>query len=97
MISEPSAVQHIGTNAASRDWSFWGPIPQKSLDVVVEFARGTVHGLKSFLQAPVLPTAALWEANTLVRILSAGDRDQYGPDPFSTEAPFLSDNWPRDM
>jgi hypothetical protein len=97
MISEPSAVQHIGTHAASRDWSFWGPIPQKSLDVVVAFARGTIRGLKSFVQAPVLPSAALWEANTLVHILSDGERAEYDPDPFSTEAPFLSDSWPRDM
>src|SRR4051812_41375942 len=91
MISEHSAVEHIGTNAASRDWPF--AMPHASLDGIVAFARGTVHSLKNLLPSLIVPSHALWEANMLVRMLSAGEPAEYRPDPFSTESPFVSDSW----
>ncbi len=94
MISEQSRLQHL-SNSASQDWRL--TLPHNTIGTVAAFVAGEARGVKHFIQIPVLPSAALWEANMLVSMLSAGEKTEYGPDRFSSEASFLSDNWPRSL
>jgi hypothetical protein len=95
MISEQSALQHISSNSASQDWSVTPP--HKAISVVAALFASAARGIMHFIQIPALPSAALWEASTLVRILASTEKTEYRPDLFSTESPFLSDRWPRDL
>jgi hypothetical protein len=56
--------------------------------------RAALSPLAGFLRVALMPSAALQDARALFRTLSASDETP-PPDPFSSETPFLTDDWPR--
>ena len=83
MTSDQAALQHVGDTSAPRSWR-------------VDLAR-LARNAWEVLCAPPFPWATLSEVNILLRLIAgAGESDTHPPDPFSTEAPFLNDSWPRE-
>ena len=56
-------------------------------------AQRAFRALRSWAKAPVLPYATLWEASIVASLLATGEF--FEPDGYGTEAPFLTDSWPR--
>ena len=83
MTSDQAAILSAGAASRQRRWR-------------ADLAR-VAGAVWDVLRAPPLPWATLAEINILVRLIaSAGESDTHAPDPFSTEAPFLSDSWPHE-
>jgi len=87
-----TATQTSATRTTPRMWRFVHTLaPWAGLAALAARATSPIRG---FVKAPVLPYAAVWEANVLVSLLQRKKKD-VEPDPFATEMPFLSDSWPR--
>jgi hypothetical protein len=90
MISEQIAIQHPPTRRAARTWRLVVvSLPKAAILTFTSRAMRAIHG---FVEAPLLPYAALFEAEMLGM---PRKREYFEPDPFATEAPFLDDSWPR--
>ena len=90
MISEQIAIQDPTTPAA-RTWRLVAvSLPKAAILAFTSHLTRAIHG---FAKAPLLPYAALFEAEMLLG--RRRKREYFEPDPFATEAPFLDDSWPR--
>jgi hypothetical protein len=56
-------------------------------------AERAIRALRGWATVPVLPYATLWEASMVASLLTS--REFFEPDRYGTEAPFLTDSWPR--
>ena len=56
-------------------------------------AQRVIRALRGWAKVPVLPYATLWEASIVASLLTS--REFLEPDGYGTEAPFLTDSWPR--
>jgi hypothetical protein len=70
--------------------------PAASRGLLARVLAALANGIADFVKTPTLPYAALAEAETLLRLISASGEDEYNPDPMSTEMPFLTGRWPHD-
>ena len=92
MISEPTAFQTSTPSVVIGAWRT--PIRRRHLAGVGAMARRLSGALSSWVCAPIEPYAALWEASTLLGLMNEPTK-KFDPDHYSTEAPFLTDTWPR--
>jgi hypothetical protein len=88
MISEQIAIQHP---PAARTWRLVVVSLPKA--AILTFTSRVMRGIHGFVKAPMLPYAALFEAEMLLGMRRK--REYFEPDPFATEASFLDDSWPR--
>jgi hypothetical protein len=92
MISEPTAFQASTPSMGTGAWrTHFG---RRHLAGVGAMARRLSSALSSWACAPIEPYAALREASTLLGLMNEPTKT-LDPDPYSTEAPFLTGTWPR--
>ncbi len=91
MISEQIAIQDQTTRPAARTWRLVVAALPKA--AILTFTSSVMRAIHGFVKAPMLPYAALCEAELLLGMRRK--REYFEPDPFATEAPFLDDTWPR--
>jgi hypothetical protein len=90
MISEQIAIQDP-IRPAERTWrQAAASLPKVA---ILTFTSRVTRAIYGFVKAPMLPYAALFEAEMLLGMRRK--REYFEPDPFATEAPFLDDSWPR--
>ena len=63
------------------------------LSAIGAIVQRAFRALRTWVTVPVLPYATLWEAAIVARVLTSGEF--FEPDGSVTEAPFLTDSWPR--
>ena len=90
MISEHIAIQDPPTHA-TRPWRLVAVSLPKA--AILAFTSRVTRAIHAFAKVPMLPYAALFEAEMLLGMRR--NREYFEPDPFATEAPFLDDRWPR--
>jgi hypothetical protein len=91
IISEQSAIQDPTTRPAARAWRMVVVTLPKA--AILTFTSRVMRAIHGSVKAPMLPYAALFEAEMLPG--TCRKREYFEPDPFATEAPFLDDSWPR--
>jgi hypothetical protein len=92
MISEPTAFQTSTRSVVTVAWRT--PLDRRHLAGVAATARRLSGALISWVSGPIEPYAALWEASTVLGLMNEPVKT-FDPDRYSTEAPFLTDRWPR--
>src|SRR5438876_1624168 len=90
MISEQIAIQPT-TRPAARTWR--RVVVSLPKAAILTFTSRVMRAIHGFVKAPMLPYAALFEAEMLLGMRRK--REYFEPDPFAIEAPFLDDSWPR--
>lgn len=90
MISERTVFQTSTPSVVTRA-SPIGRLPLAGAGVI---ARRISGALNSWVSAPIQPYAALWEASTFLGLMNEPTKT-FDSDAESTEAPFLTDTWPR--
>jgi hypothetical protein len=93
MISDLTTSQTLTSRRTARTLRL--PIGFGRSVIVAASAGGRmISAIKAFAKAPVLPYAALFEANVLVSLLK--EREDYEPDRFASGFPFATSLWPRE-
>ncbi len=91
MISEQIAIQAPTKRPAARTWRLVVvSLPEAAILTFTSLVRRAIPG---FVKAPMLPYAALFEAE--IRLGMRRKHEYFESDTFATEAPFLDDRWPR--
>jgi len=70
-----------------------GGLVRPRLTAIGAMAQRAIRALRGWARVPVLPYATLWEASIVTSLLTTGELVE--PDRYATEAPFLTDSWPR--
>jgi hypothetical protein len=91
MINDQNAIQTISFSpAAHPSRTRYG---RGRLAPLAAALRRMAAALTAVARGGVRPHAALWEASVVLSLIQ--EREEFEPDPFGTEMPFLSDSWPR--